>query len=177
MSGEELGGLSATQLRDALLALGPLDRRWVAGVNAAEAEFWRRSEGWRVGWSDELLGFDCGGQQWVLEVAFPAGSAADPSGADLAYMEDLLAAIKQAGVPAPAPIEQRWTAGSSSPMSPAAGPPGSLFSWVGVIMYLPDDPDQRAAITARCGAGAEGPLLRSPRGLAGRWRPQPVGRS
>jgi L-galactono-1,4-lactone dehydrogenase len=34
----------------------------------------------RVGWSDELLGFDCGGQQWVLETAFPAGTLAKPDG-------------------------------------------------------------------------------------------------
>jgi L-galactono-1,4-lactone dehydrogenase len=27
----------------------------------------------RVGHPDEILGFDCGGQQWVLEVAFPVG--------------------------------------------------------------------------------------------------------
>jgi hypothetical protein len=35
--------LTAFQLRDVLLALDPLDRDWVARVNAAEAEFWRRS--------------------------------------------------------------------------------------------------------------------------------------
>ena len=40
----------------------------------AEAEYWRRSEGYRIGWSDQILGFDCGGQQWVLEVAFPTGT-------------------------------------------------------------------------------------------------------
>lgn len=39
---EEVGALSATQLRDALLALGPLDCEWVKRVNAAEAEYWRR---------------------------------------------------------------------------------------------------------------------------------------
>lgn len=39
----------------------------------AEAAYWRKSEGYRVGWSDELLGFDCGGQQWVLETCFPTG--------------------------------------------------------------------------------------------------------
>lgn len=38
----ELAGLSATQLRDALLARGPLDGAWVRQVNAAEAEYWRR---------------------------------------------------------------------------------------------------------------------------------------
>ncbi len=41
---------------------------WVARVNAAEAEVWRRSQGVRSGWADEILGFDCGGQQWVHEV-------------------------------------------------------------------------------------------------------------
>ena len=40
----------------------------------AEAAYWQRSEGYKVGWSDELLGFDCGGQQWVLEAAFPTGT-------------------------------------------------------------------------------------------------------
>lgn len=40
----------------------------------AEAEYWKRSEGYRMGWSDQLLGFDCGGEQWVLEVAFPTGT-------------------------------------------------------------------------------------------------------
>lgn len=33
-----------------------------------------RSSGQRVGYADQILGFDCGGQQWVLEVAFPIGS-------------------------------------------------------------------------------------------------------
>lgn len=33
-----------------------------------------RSSGKRVGYADQILGFDCGGQQWVLEVALPVGS-------------------------------------------------------------------------------------------------------
>ncbi len=45
-----------------------------ARAGQAEAEYWRRSEGFRTGWSDQLLGFDCGGQQGVLEVAFPTGT-------------------------------------------------------------------------------------------------------
>ncbi|KAF8071296.1 hypothetical protein HT031_001379 [Scenedesmus sp. PABB004] len=157
-------GLSATELRDALLALRPLDRAWVARVNAAEAEFWKRSSGTRVGWADQILGFDCGGQQWVLEVAFPIGRAGDvtsperTSSTDLAYMRELLRTIEAAGLPAHAPIEQRWTASSASPLSPAAAGPGTagpaapdtVHSWVGIIMYLPsDDPGQRAAITDR----------------------------
>ncbi len=46
----------------------------------AEAEYWKRSEGYRTGWSDEILGFDCGGEQWVLEVAFPTGTQKYVSG-------------------------------------------------------------------------------------------------
>lgn len=75
-----------------------------------------------------------------------------PSGADLGFMKELMQQIEEAGVPAPSPIEQRWTASSSSPMSPAAarGRPDTVHSWVGIIMYLPtEDQAQRQAITDR----------------------------
>lgn len=66
-------------------------------------------------------------------------------------MDELLRLVASHNVPAPAPIEQRWTAGSSAGMSPAAGAPGSLHSWVGVIMYLAElEPEQRQAVTKRC---------------------------
>lgn len=179
-AGAEAAGLSATQLRDRLLAAAPLSRDWVAHVNAAEAEYWRRAAGARVGWSDELLGFDCGGQQWVLETAFPAGSLAAPDGADLAYMEALLSLIEAEGLPAPAPIEQRWTAGSASGMSPAAGTPGSLHSWVGIIMYLPEgDEPARAAVTQGCvsvwasGCGGAKASPQEPPASAARGQPTP----
>ena len=105
--------------------------------------------------SEQVLGFDCGGQQWVLETAFPTGTLDTPSGADLDYMERLLDLIEEHGIAAPAPIEQRWTASSTSPMSPASAPGGDLatvHSWVGIIMYLPPEEGeasraQRAAIT------------------------------
>jgi L-galactono-1,4-lactone dehydrogenase len=140
LSQSEIQSLSATQLRDTLLALNPLDPGWVKKVNIAEAEFWKKSQGRRVGWSDELLGFDCGGQQWVLEVAFPTGGTIDKPGMqDMAYMKELLRLIEKKKVAAPSPIEQRWTAGSSSPMSPAHGAADSVYSWVGIIMYLPDE--------------------------------------
>lgn len=32
-------------------------------------------------------------------------------------------------------------------MSPAAGGPNSVHSWVGVIMYLPDEPEAREKVT------------------------------
>lgn len=141
------------ELRDALLAIAPLDVGHVRAVNKAEAEFWRRSQGTDVADSSRKLNFECGGQQWVNECCFPAGSLSQPSGADVRYMLDLLDLIEREEIPAPAPIEQRWTSGSRSLLSPASSkaplPDDAIFSWVGVIMYLPtDEPTQRAAITA-----------------------------
>lgn len=44
-------------------------QQWIAKVNQAEAEAWQRGSGaTRTDWSDQILGFDCGGQQWVKEV-------------------------------------------------------------------------------------------------------------
>jgi len=142
------------QLRDELLKVNPLDVAHVKRVNAAEAEFWKRSSGMRIDWSDQILGFECGGQQHVLEVAFPVGDlenerpADAPLRSDLQFMRELREMIVKNDIPAHAPIEQRWTSGSSSSMSPAAGAPNSLHSWVGIIMYLPtDNAAEREAIT------------------------------
>jgi hypothetical protein len=214
------------ELRDRLLAHAPLEVGWVKRVNTAEAQFWRLCAGKRSDYSDRVLGFDCGGQQWVNEVAFKAnrphnissnsnssssssssntastnstttgatagattaaagataasdnsscsladGSCGRPTAAttsnnsetatttatsggdttvyaDLDYMEALLALIESRAVPAPAPIEQRWTAASRAPMSPAYSESSAVSSWVGIIMYLPtDEEQQRDAIT------------------------------
>ncbi|XP_078442008.1 L-galactono-1,4-lactone dehydrogenase [Wolffia australiana] len=145
----EINQLSFTELRDKLLALDPLNKAHVVKVNEAEAEFWKKSEGYRVGWSDEILGFDCGGQQWVSENCFPVGTLAQPSFKDIKYMEDLKQLIEKEEIPAPAPIEQRWTARSRSPMSPASSSSDDdIFCWVGIIMYLPtSDALQRKQIT------------------------------
>lgn len=141
---------SFAELRDALLAVDCADSEWVAKVNRAEAAFWRKSEGERCDWSDKVLGFECGGQQWVSEVAFPCGTYDKPDMADMDFMEELLDAVEHAGIAAPSPLEQRWTSGSSSPMSPAAGAADSLHCWVGIIMYLPtEEPLERERITAR----------------------------
>ncbi|KAE8735750.1 hypothetical protein F3Y22_tig00000340pilonHSYRG01502 [Hibiscus syriacus] len=70
----DINEFSFTELRDKLLSLDPLNEDHVVKVNHAEAEFWRKPEGYRVGWSDEILGFDCGGQRWVSETCFPAGT-------------------------------------------------------------------------------------------------------
>lgn len=118
-------------MRDKLIALDPLNDVHVGKVNQAEAEFWRKSEGYRVGWSDEILGFDCGGQQWVSETCFPAGTLANPSMKDLEYIEQLKELIEKEAIPAPGPIEQRWTAPSKSPISPAfSTAEDDIFSWV-----------------------------------------------
>lgn len=64
-------------------------------------------------------------------------------------MEKLLDGIERDGIPAPAPIEQRWSASSSSLMSPAySSDSKGLHSWVGIIHYLPsDDAIQRKSVT------------------------------
>ncbi|XP_068658486.1 L-galactono-1,4-lactone dehydrogenase 2, mitochondrial [Aristolochia californica] len=145
----DINEFSFTELRDRLLALDPLNKDHVIKVNLAEADYWRKSEGYRVGWSDEILGFDCGGQQWVSEICFPAGTLKKPNMKDLEYLEELQQLIESEGIPAPAPIEQRWTARSQSVMSPASSPmEDDIFSWVGIIMYLPtSDARQRKEIT------------------------------
>ncbi|CAL0299318.1 unnamed protein product [Lupinus luteus] len=149
-NGEEtIDELSFTELRDKLIALDPLNKNHIIKINQAEAEFWQKSEGYRVGWSDEILGFDCGGQQWVSETCFPAGKLSNPSMKDLEYIEELMQLIEKEDIPAPGPIEQRWTTSSRSPLSPASSPSqDDIFSWVGIIMYLPTmDARQRKDIT------------------------------
>lgn len=153
LTDDRIAELTFTALRDELLALDPLNVEWLKKVNSAEAEFWRRSKGARIDWSDKILQFDCGGQQWVSEIAFPVskGSKTNP---DINYMFSLLDMIEQKKIATPAPLEQRWSAPSISPMSPASEKPGrelaEFYSWVGIIMYLPDaesDPGMRRKIT------------------------------
>lgn len=145
---EQLRGMGFGELRDALLAVDPLDVDHVKRCNQVEAEFWQKSEGYQVRPSDELLQFDCGGQQWVWEVCFPTGTQEVDNGNDIRFMEKLLLGIEERNIPAHSPIEQRWTASSSSLMSPAHGPSDGLHSWVGIINYLPSENElQRRQIT------------------------------
>ena len=147
---ENLEGKGFGELRDALLAFNPMNGHHIETVNKVEAEFWKRSEGYQVRPSDELLQFDCGGQQWVFEVCFPTGTYESNAGNDMDFMEKLLNRIESEKIPAHAPIEQRWSANSKSLMSPANGPDGSLHCWVGIIFYLPsDDEKEREEITSR----------------------------
>lgn len=110
---------------------------FIVQVNQVESEYWKKSEGIRVGWSDEILGFDCGGQQWVSETCFPTGTIQKPDMQDLKFIEQVMGLIKKEGIPAPSPIEQRWTARSRSPLSPAFDPsPDNIYSWVRYILDL-----------------------------------------
>lgn len=84
------------------------------------------------------------------EVALPAGTLSEPTLCDINFVEAILGEIETRGLAAPAPIEQRWTSASTSPMSVVSDPAGktTLFSWVGIIMYLCiDDDAARDAIT------------------------------
>lgn len=87
---------------------------WTRQVNAAEAAFWTAVSGERVADSTEILGFECGGSQWVLETAFPCGTRAQPDLSDVDFVIELLKIIESHGIAAPCPIEQRWTARSTS---------------------------------------------------------------
>lgn len=145
----DVSGENFAQLRERLLVMDPLNAQHVARVNKAEAEFWRLSEGERIDDSTAILGFECGGSQWVLENCFPCGTIEEPSLADLDYVLELKKIIEDEGIAAASPIEQRWTSGSSSPMSPAHSTnPGDIFSWVGVIMYIPNE-EKAPAIEAK----------------------------
>lgn len=70
-------------------------------------------------------------------MCFPTGTQECNNGNDIRFMEKLLEGIESQNIPAHAPIEQRWSASSSSYMSPAFGPSNGLHSWVGIINYLP----------------------------------------
>ena len=75
----------------------------------------------------------------MFEVCLPTGTLQQPNGADIDFVADLKHDLEAAGLPAPAPIEQRWTASSTSPMSPAfSEDANAIFTWVGGIMYMPD---------------------------------------
>lgn len=133
-------GKNFAQLREDLLDLDPVNPVHVKRVNEAEAEFWKLSTGDRIADSTEILGFECGGRQWVLENCIPTGTLAEPSYADLDYLEEIKTLIERYQIPAASPIEQRWTARSTSPMSPAfSNNSDDIFSWVGVIMYVTNE--------------------------------------
>jgi L-galactono-1,4-lactone dehydrogenase len=130
---------SLAAFRDALISLDPLNVDFIRQVNKAEVQCWKNLEGTRIGTSPEILSFDCGGQQCVYEVAFKVEqNCAHNESPDIEFVMRLLKRIETLNIPAPAPIEQRWSQSSSSMMSPAYSTSISdIFTWIGIIMYLP----------------------------------------
>ena len=57
-----LGRMEFGALRDALIAISPLDVGYMKVVNRADAEFWKKSKGYWVKSNNVLLQFNCGGQ-------------------------------------------------------------------------------------------------------------------
>jgi len=152
LSPAHIKSMGFSQLRAMLLDIAPSSLAHVQQVNAAEAAYWEACAGTREAGSVEVLGFDCGGEQWVLEVCLPIGTLDDRSGKDIQFVRKLLRLIERHKIPAPAPIEQRWSARSTSPMSPAYSPNADeVFTWVGVIMYLPQGAKERAEVKRRFG--------------------------
>ena len=107
----------------------------VQQINKAEVEVWRKHNHIkRIDWSDEILKYDCGGKQLVLEICIPATKDKE----DIIFMKDILNMIEKYNIPAHSAIEQRFSCGSRSILSPAHGTINDSFSWIGIIMYLPD---------------------------------------
>jgi L-galactono-1,4-lactone dehydrogenase len=77
------------------------------------------------------------GCQWTIENCYPCGDLNGRSNVDLDYSEAILRMIEQERLPS-GPMEQRWSASSSSPMSPAYSQnKDEIFSWVGIIQFIP----------------------------------------
>lgn len=145
--------LSFADLRDLLLGVEGGDRvvdtEWVKAVNAAEMEYWNEvaaKERLHIDLSDNVLSFECGGQQRVFEVAFPIKRAhreEDGVPLEIQFALDVLEEIEKRRIPAASPLEQRFTARSTSALSPAQSEEEeAAFSWFGIICYLPT-PSQR----------------------------------
>jgi L-galactono-1,4-lactone dehydrogenase len=49
--------------------------------------------------SDEILGFACGGHQWVFEKCFLTGTLAKPSMKELDYIDKLMRLIEKEQIP------------------------------------------------------------------------------
>lgn len=126
--------MNFAQLRDLLLSFGYLDLPLIRQINEAEALYWKNASGIRIDDSTNILGFECGGEQCVFEVCFPIRR----EGQDVEFVEKLMLLLEKQGIAAPSPIEQRWTSRSTSVLSPAySSDEKEIFSWVGIIMYLP----------------------------------------
>lgn len=134
-------------MRDKLLDIDNLNPEHIVKVNKAELSYWKRLSKLSptvIRDSTEILAFACGGQQLVWEFCFENDKEMT---LDINMVKNILQIIKEEKLPAPGPIEHRFTAPSSSVMSPAYCKPNEnnenrVFSWIGVIMYLTNKDQQ-----------------------------------
>ena len=68
ISRKDIEQCNFAELRDRLIDLDPLNVSHIIAINQAECSYWNAVQGYRLDWSDRILGFECGGQQWVSEV-------------------------------------------------------------------------------------------------------------
>lgn len=144
---EEYKTKSFADLRGALLEKDVLNPDHIKAVNHAELDFWKKSQHSIVDQSHKRLIFECGGPQHVREFAFPIESPMQ----ELDFVEEILDLIQKQRIPAPVPIEQRWSCGSRSLLSPVyaeTSPASTKFSWVGIIMYLTKNEELNRKISA-----------------------------
>eukprot|EP01083_Nonionella_stella_P088347 246155_1 len=152
VSNQSLSHVSFADIRDLLIGRDDgeyiLDTEWIKEVNQAEAKYWcnlaelGKDE---VDFSENILSFECGGQQWVYEVCF-ACDRVDNNDVpiEIQFALDVLQKIKENNIPAPIPLEHRFTAPSSSYLSPAySSNSDDLFSWLGIIFYIPTQSKQK----------------------------------
>ncbi|TRY71664.1 hypothetical protein TCAL_04739 [Tigriopus californicus] len=143
---EEYKAKSFADLREALLRKDVLNPDHIKAVNHAELDFWKKSQHSIVDQSNKRLIFECGGRQHVREFAFPIEAPMQ----ELDLVDEILDLIQTQRIPAPVPIEQRWSCGSQSLLSPVyaeTNPATSKFSWVGIIMYLTKNEDLNRRIS------------------------------
>ena len=173
--------LSFADLRDLLLGIDDakhiLDTNWIKEINFAELQYWTNLSNkyknidididididipQEIDFSENILSFECGGQQWVYEICFPIKKYHDFNNdgnipIEIQFTLDLLKEIKDNDIAAPSPLEQRFTAPSTSYLSPAVSlndnkdnnnintnNNNEAFCWFGIIFYLPTQDEQK----------------------------------
>jgi L-galactono-1,4-lactone dehydrogenase len=129
-----------------------LNSEHVREVNRAELKYHQGVVGTSIQSSEKTLAFDCGGQQLVMEFAVLAGEENGvPNYHDVDFVLDVLQTLEDqttttttqhCKIPAPAPIEHRWTSGSTSFLSPVPKREGNIWGWIGIVMYLTIDTEK-----------------------------------
>ena len=147
-TGKEIENGNFAIYRDQLIKGETQNSEFIKEVNKAEVQYWKNRSGVRIADSSDILSFECGGHQWVYEVCIPSGTNSQPTGEGISYVKELLSLLKvNPDLPAPSPIETRFTSSSSAFLSPAYSTnKDALFTWVGIIMYLPEG--ERDEVTA-----------------------------